>query len=246
MNEPASKEPSMDEILSSIRQIIADDDLAGNSAVAKPGGAKAAVDSAATPEDKAETEAKPEPAAAEPPKADAEPEQPPAAVEPEKAAEEPLALRTEQIVGADESALDKAVAEAEAQLSAHASKETQLVVPDDIGFEGDDADAAEAAQEPDREEPAASAPSGHPSPLPDPSLSGDLADQLMAPTADAATRHAFSQLNALALSGKERTVEDLIREMLRPMLKSWLDENLPGMVERMVQREIERVSRGER
>ena len=39
-------------------------------------------------------------------------------------------------------------------------------------------------------------------------------------------------------------LEDLVREMLRPMLKAWLDDNLPGMVERMVRAEIERVSRG--
>ena len=38
MNKPAPKEPSMDEILSSIRQIIADDDAAatGGRAAAEP------------------------------------------------------------------------------------------------------------------------------------------------------------------------------------------------------------------
>lgn len=39
------------------------------------------------------------------------------------------------------------------------------------------------------------------------------------------------------------TLEDMTRELLRPILKSWLDENLPRIVEKMVQREIERVSR---
>lgn len=38
------------------------------------------------------------------------------------------------------------------------------------------------------------------------------------------------------------TVEGLVREMLRPMLKEWLDENLPGMVESMVKREIDRIT----
>jgi cell pole-organizing protein PopZ len=38
------------------------------------------------------------------------------------------------------------------------------------------------------------------------------------------------------------TLEDIVRQELRPMLKSWLDENLPPMVERMVRAEIERVT----
>ncbi|MCF4098269.1 DUF2497 domain-containing protein [Maritalea mediterranea] len=85
------------------------------------------------------------------------------------------------------------------------------------------------------------------SPLPDKDLSSDIADSLLEPTAQAATSHAFSQLDNLIMSQRQgQTLEDLIREMLRPMLKSWLDENLPGVVEQLVQREIERVSRGKR
>jgi uncharacterized protein len=37
------------------------------------------------------------------------------------------------------------------------------------------------------------------------------------------------------------TVTDLVREELRPMLKDWLDTNLPPLVERLVRAEIERV-----
>jgi hypothetical protein len=39
------------------------------------------------------------------------------------------------------------------------------------------------------------------------------------------------------------TVEDLVLEALRPMLKEWLETNLQAIVERKVQREIERISR---
>ncbi len=39
------------------------------------------------------------------------------------------------------------------------------------------------------------------------------------------------------------TLEDLVRELLRPMLREWLDANLPGLVERLVRREIERIAR---
>jgi cell pole-organizing protein PopZ len=43
--------------------------------------------------------------------------------------------------------------------------------------------------------------------------------------------------------GGGKTVEDLVREMLRPMLQEWLDRNLPQMVERLVEKEIVRLTR---
>jgi hypothetical protein len=61
-----------------------------------------------------------------------------------------------------------------------------------------------------------------------------------------AVESAFNTLAHTVLSNNARTLEDLVKEMLRPMLKSWLDDNLPGMVERIVKAEIERVSRGGR
>jgi cell pole-organizing protein PopZ len=59
-----------------------------------------------------------------------------------------------------------------------------------------------------------------------------------------AVESAFNSLALTVLSNNARTLEDLVKEMLRPMLKSWLDDNLPGLVERIVKTEIERVSRG--
>ena len=59
-----------------------------------------------------------------------------------------------------------------------------------------------------------------------------------------AVESAFNSLANTVLSNNARTLEDLVKEMLRPMLKSWLDDNLPGLVERIVKAEIERVSRG--
>jgi cell pole-organizing protein PopZ len=67
---------------------------------------------------------------------------------------------------------------------------------------------------------------------------------LLSNTAAAAVDSAFNTLAQTVLVHNARTLEDLVREMLRPMLKSWLDDNLPGMVERIVKAEIERVSRG--
>lgn len=40
-----------------------------------------------------------------------------------------------------------------------------------------------------------------------------------------------------------RNLEDIVKELLRPMLKEWLDKNLPTMVERFVEREIVRLTR---
>jgi len=67
---------------------------------------------------------------------------------------------------------------------------------------------------------------------------------LLSPAATAAVDSAFNSLAQTVLVQNSRTLDDLVREMLRPMLKTWLDDNLPTMVERMVRAEIERVSRG--
>ena len=75
-----------------------------------------------------------------------------------------------------------------------------------------------------------------PTPTPTPTL--------LSNTASAAVDSAFNALAQTVLVQNARTLEDLVREMLRPMLKSWLDDNLPSMVERIVRAEIERVSRG--
>lgn len=44
-----------------------------------------------------------------------------------------------------------------------------------------------------------------------------------------------------AVGGK--SVEDLVREMLRPMLQDWMDKNLPGMVEKHLKSEVDRIPR---
>jgi len=68
--------------------------------------------------------------------------------------------------------------------------------------------------------------------------------QILSRSTVSAVESAFNSLANTVLSNNARTLEDLVKEMLRPMLKSWLDDNLPGLVERIVKAEIERVSRG--
>jgi uncharacterized protein len=43
--------------------------------------------------------------------------------------------------------------------------------------------------------------------------------------------------------GSGRTVEQFIEDMVRPLLKQWLDDNLPPIVERLVQKEIQKIAR---
>jgi uncharacterized protein len=69
---------------------------------------------------------------------------------------------------------------------------------------------------------------------------------LVSPATDAAVSAAFDTLVASRFLQSSELISDMVREMLRPMLKAWLDDNLPILVERLVRAEIERVARGGR
>ena len=74
----------------------------------------------------------------------------------------------------------------------------------------------------------------------------DMGDErsILAQSTVQAVDSAFNTLAHSVLVQNSQTLDGLVREMLRPMLKAWLDDNLPNLVERMVRAEIERVSRG--
>lgn len=57
--------------------------------------------------------------------------------------------------------------------------------------------------------------------------------------------NSFSCLSDLLSEKQERSFDSMAEEMLRPMLQEWLDNNLPSLVERLVRSEIERIARGE-
>jgi cell pole-organizing protein PopZ len=84
----------------------------------------------------------------------------------------------------------------------------------------------------------------HKPPAYDPPPAPSPSQPILSQSTVAAVESAFNTLANTVLSNNARTLEDLVKEMLRPMLKSWLDDNLPGLVERIVKAEIERVSRG--
>ncbi|WP_417581673.1 DUF2497 domain-containing protein [Pelagibacterium sp.] len=253
----------MDEILSSIRQIIADDDEA---AAQKMPVAKA---SALKPVPA------PEPVAAMPSAAEIDPFS-----DDDDDTVAPLALSPEQIVETATAEPDEFEPEAQekempsaASLDIAAELAAELVVPDDVAFQLDKdeepaprpspqmqakpapapAPEPEPEEEPAPEQQQSARPSGNFSqaaPMPDPDLSSDLADELLEPATSAAVRSAFAKLGApkaahdMAVGASGLTIEAMIREMLRPMLKDWLEENLPSMVERLIAQEIERASRG--
>lgn len=105
-------------------------------------------------------------------------------------------------------------------------------------------DEPEAEPEPEPEyEPE---PAYEPAPRPAPQRSFIDEERLISQTTDAAVGNAFNALAHTVLANNGRTLDDLVKEMLRPMLKVWLDDNLPTIVERLVRSEIERVSRGGR
>ncbi len=56
---------------------------------------------------------------------------------------------------------------------------------------------------------------------------------------------AFGELSDAFAASRRRSFDEMAEQMLRPMLQDWLDDNLPSLVERLVREEIERVARGE-
>lgn len=61
-------------------------------------------------------------------------------------------------------------------------------------------------------------------------------------TADAAAG-ALSRLASRMEVGSDNTLEGLVRELIKPMIKVWLDENLQRIVEEKVEAEVQRISR---
>jgi uncharacterized protein len=55
---------------------------------------------------------------------------------------------------------------------------------------------------------------------------------------------AFGELSEAFSARSKKTFDEMAEEMMRPMLQDWLDNNLPTLVERLVREEIERVARG--
>ncbi|NOJ40308.1 PopZ family protein [Bradyrhizobium australiense] len=232
MTQPAKvQEPSMEEILASIRRIIADDE-------AKPAAAKP--EAAAAPPPKPVMKDIPPSAIAPPPK----PAPAPKPAAPPPAPEPAVSNNSQDDIDAMLASLDAATPEAEirpAQPEADVFELTdEMAVPDPAPPK-----ASFNKIEPEDDIEFSESSRGR-QPVHEPPSFENVAPQqpILSRSTVSAVESAFNSLANTVLSNNARTLEDLVKEMLRPMLKSWLDDNLPGLVERIVKAEIERVSRG--
>ena len=218
MTQPAkSQEPSMEEILASIRRIIADDDA--NKTAPRP----------AEPPQQAVA---PAPAARPAPPLPAPPPAPPRVTPPEPSLDEVVAAEPEPMADVEDEAAD--ILDLTEQMAA--PQPAPKPAPQFRTIDG----SFDVSYEEEKSAPQMPAP-----PMPEPPpRAEERSHQLLSNVTSAAVDSAFNTLAQTVLVQNARTLEDLVREMLRPMLKAWLDDNLPGMVERLVRAEIERVSRG--
>ncbi|MBL3684411.1 MAG: PopZ family protein [Sinorhizobium meliloti] len=69
---------------------------------------------------------------------------------------------------------------------------------------------------------------------------------IVSPAVSRQVARAFDELAHAVENGPRRSFDEIAEAMLRPMLQEWLDDNLPTLVERLVREEIERVARGPR
>ena len=246
----------MEEILASIRRIIADDE-------AKPAAAEKAAPPPPGPQPSSPPPPSPSPAAAAAkpekpapaPAARAPVAPPPAAPAPAKAAAPiapppaPAVSNSQDDIDALLNGLDEATTPEEIRPAAPEPEPEAdvLDLTDEMALPDPAPQAAFRKVEPPDDleftETAAKAPLRDmafdlppPSPMDSPPI--------LSRSTVSAVESAFNSLAHTVLSNNARTLEDLVKEMLRPMLKSWLDDNLPRLVERIVKAEIERVSRG--
>lgn len=240
MSEPSkqeqSQEPSMEEILASIRRIISDDGSEAEGGQAAAGAPTAAKPAAARAEEQPE---EPQQAAAGGPidlrSSDEE-------LSEQEAEDEPLEL-TEAIRD------DGTVVDLAQQRAAVRPTETEpetLVEPapeepaepqaaeEDVSLELYGDDDSETPEEPAEE-----------------AMSERERDRLVSEATEAATLTALSELaraeerepQALSLPGGERTLEQVVRDAISEHLRTWLDANLPDLVERVVREEVRRLAR---
>jgi cell pole-organizing protein PopZ len=228
MAKAQAQEPSMEEILASIRRIIADEETApkGKAAAAPP---------------------EPEPTADETISEDDLDKLFATADEPEDEAAE-----DEDVLDLTE---ELAEPESGPPLVEGMGDETDLAFADVAEMEAvveEPAPAPVVAPPPVAAAPVVApkpAPAPEPAPaprafVPEPAAIEALAAPLISQASEGMIASAFADLSMTVINRNARTLDDLVQDMLRPMLQQWLDRNLPTMVERMVRAEIERVTRG--
>ena len=251
MSEPKrDDEPTMEEILASIRKIISEDDPATTQA-ADADETAAEIDAAAA--DEAEG-----PEAAAPQDADGDDAEPMELTQLVSEDGSVVDLRAEEAPAANEPAANEGTAEPEAEAP---PAMLDPLVPEGAPAHWDRGDRADRADRASEDLPAADGASGEPEaaepehePLAEAARdeasegSQDLeTEALVSSEATAAASAAMSRLKdrlvagQTAVGGGDKSLEALARETMAPHLKSWLDRNLPELVERIVREEIEKL-----
>jgi cell pole-organizing protein PopZ len=225
MTKKDSEEPTMEEILASIRRIIAEEGDDAKSADAGPAVNEAAAEG--TEADILEL-------------TEVVQDSPPEVAGP---GEEVMDLN-EPVDDIQEAA--EAFAENDMETPAQSlAKELPGGVDDgEVDLEADipltDADFADGPLSGDDREDALLADAVDPADPKDAIMSDQYANQV----SDSFAR--LSDLLVAGYAGSDKTLEGMVREMLKPMLKEWLDKNLPAVVERVVAREVARLARTKR
>jgi cell pole-organizing protein PopZ len=224
-DQNAQPEPSMEEILASIRRIISED---GDE----------------------ETAAAPEAAPGAVPDAVDEPEAVAEAVEEEDVLELTDEIQDDGTVvnlnTGEAVAIEETPEEFVEALELDEGEEVELEMVD-----AEEEPLEEAVAEAEAEAEPAPRVEEHPVPEPADVLAAEATDSLIS---ENSAINSVSSLSALAAavdthrravdpSIGPRTIEDLVKDVMRPMIREWLDDNLPSLVERMVGREIERMTR---
>jgi len=224
----AQREPSMEEILASIRRIIEDSDAVrspGDEGV--PEDVEVASPSAVYPTPLQHTNDEPEVVAFRSGLDDA-----PSVEEPQQSFQQPSDLT--------EDAPSENDAEPEAELHTLHS-EVRPLEPMAYASPLDEEAAPAVTREDDRTVQAAAAPEAA---GPEHELSEDGRLSLISEQAGRQVAAAFGELSEVFAASRRRSFDEMAEEMLRPMLQDWLDNNLPTLVEKLVREEIERVARG--
>lgn len=253
-DKTSDQEPSIEEILASIRQIISDDDdsntenapeeipaqtdeddftpvpVVETTPVKEPESVPEPVKEPPAP--KAEPPAAPSPAPApskpEPAPAAPAPSEEEAAAAPEKAGEsaqdDVLELNT-PLEEAPPETQGANLGDAEIEVAMQDIRNAVEADPGEGNFDDEDGD-----EESD--------------------IMADDEDSLLTENARSAALASIAKLAAntpvyKSAAGGEAGVslEEIVREMLHPLLKEWVNENLPPLVERVVQKELEKLAR---
>lgn len=207
------QEPSIEEILASIRQIISDDDASAEKPAAKP-----VSDPAPAPAVVAEPEPIVEEEAAE-----------------EDVLELTLNMKEEpedsDIIEEDPD-LDADFEIALAEINETLASDIAETTPEPVIEEPEDMPAPVTATEP-----------VVPDDSFEDILSEQVKSAALSSMAKLASGMPISKPAATPRHYQGVTLEDIVRDLLNPMLRDWMDDNLPPLVERLVQKELEKLAR---